>query len=67
MTKGLAMRDYVVVKKDGDTIGHLTRDISRPCSLLLRRSSTCKGWTHVLKLFYLFMVKNVRAFNFRHS
>ena len=27
MTKGLATRDYVVVKKDGDTIGHLQRDI----------------------------------------
>ena len=37
------------------------------CSLLLRRSSTCKGWTHVLKLLYLFVVKNVRAFNFRRS
>ena len=67
MTKGLATQEYVVVKKDGDTIGHLPRDISRPCSLLLRRSSTCKGRTHVLKLFYLFVVKNVCAFNFRHS
>ena len=60
-------RDYVVVKKNGDTIGYLPQDISRPYSLLLRRSSTCKGWTHVLKLLYFFVVKNVRVFNFCHS
>ena len=60
------MQDYVAVKKDGDTISHLQQDILRLCSLFLR-SSTCKGWTCVLKLLYLFVIKNVRAFNFSRS
>ena len=70
MTKGLATRDYIVVKKDGVTIGHLPRDISRPCSLLLRRSSTCKGWTCTeteTETSLIVRGKNVRAFNFRRS
>ena len=36
-------RYAVAVKKDGIIIGHLPRDISKPCSLFLRRGSniTC--------------------------